>query len=159
MKHSIPLSLTMIGILMSTPALAQSHSGNASGGTGVSENVDSSKEKMNNDNQANDSNPSNATASNTNGNSDWNAQNKYWRQEYSSRPYYKSTQKYSMYEPAYRYGVDMYNQHPDTPYSQLSQSDLEQGWSQARGESKLSWNQAQAATRDAYTHAYNNSNQ
>src|SRR4051812_8222052 len=59
MKNSLSISLTMIGILMSTPALAQSHSTNASGGTGVSENVDSSTAKTEGNNQANDSNPSN----------------------------------------------------------------------------------------------------
>jgi len=144
----------MIGILMSTPALAQSHSTNASGGTGVSENVDSSTAKTEGNNQANDSNPSNATASNTNGSRDWDSENKYWRKQYSSRPYYKKGGQYSMYEPAYRYGVDMYNQHPDSTYNELSQSELENGWSQARGNSTLPWRQAQMATRDAYNHAY-----
>ncbi len=95
----------------------------------------------------------NRTAS-TGTNTTWNTENSYWRNNYASRPYYSQTMSYSAYEPAYRYGVDLYNRNPGKRYEDLDQSQLGNGWTQARGTTTLSWDQAQAATRDAYTRMY-----
>jgi hypothetical protein len=93
---------------------------------------------------------------NINGDTSWNSQNTYWRNTYSSRPYYSSSRDYSLYEPAYRYGVDLYNRNMCKPYESLSANQLNSGWGQARGTSSLNWNDAQVATRDAYNRMYQN---
>jgi hypothetical protein len=91
-------------------------------------------------------NPGTTTSAGAN----WDSQESYWRKTYPSRPYYNSSRDYTTYEPAYRYGVDLYNQNPGKSYSQLDQSKLNTGWTSARGSSALDWNAAQLATRDAY---------
>lgn len=84
----------------------------------------------------------------------WESENQYWRNQYSSRPYYNSNTNYSMYEPAYKYGLNTYNQNAGKKFEDLDQSQLRSGWAQARGNSNLSWEQAQDATRDAYNRLY-----
>lgn len=90
--------------------------------------------------------------------SSWDSQSTYWRNNYPKRPYYSSSRDFSVYEPAYRYGVDLYSRHPGTPYESLDQAQLRSGWEQAHGNSDLSWNEAQKATRDAYERMYKNRN-
>lgn len=84
----------------------------------------------------------------------WNDQNTYWRKNYSSRPYYNKSRDYTVYEPAYRYGVDLYTHNSDKTYDQLNQSEIGKNWSDARGRSNLDWSDAQLATRDAYNRMY-----
>jgi len=88
--------------------------------------------------------------------SNWNSENTYWRENYSSRPYYNRSRNYSVYEPAYRYGVDLYSRNPGRSFEDLSQSDLNSGWSSSRGTSDMDWQTAEPATRDAYNRLYNN---
>ena len=86
----------------------------------------------------------------------WNSESSYWRNNYATRPYYNSSRNYSVYEPAYRYGADMYSRNNGRSYNELDQEELRKGWEQARGNSNLKWNDAKMATRDAYDRMYNN---
>jgi hypothetical protein len=116
------------------------------------------------DSTRNPDNPSSASSTgnnqhtSSNFDSSWNSQNKYWKDNYPSSSYYSSSRNYSMYEPAYRYGVDLYNRNPNMSYDQLDQAQLRSGWNSVRGTSNLDWNDAQMATKDAYTRMYNNRN-
>jgi len=87
-------------------------------------------------------------------NNNWAKQNTYWQQHYASKPYYNQARPYQTYQPAYQYGYTLYEQNQGKPYSQLDQSQLTQGWNQARGNSQLNWNDAQLATKDAYNRMY-----
>ncbi|MEO6325417.1 MAG: hypothetical protein ABIT01_10955 [Thermoanaerobaculia bacterium] len=75
----------------------------------------------------------------------------YWRQNYASRPYAKSTSSYDDYEPAYRYGWESAG-HPD--YNGRSwdevESELGRKWESVRGTSRHAWDEAKAATRDSW---------
>lgn len=95
----------------------------------------------------------NHTSTNT---MNWDTENTYWRNNYPSRPYYDSSQDYSIYEPAYRYGVDLYNRHPNMVYEDLNQSNLSSEWDKIKKKSTLTWNEAQEAVRDAYNRLYEN---
>lgn len=88
----------------------------------------------------------------------WDTESSYWHDHYSSRPYYNSSRNYSLYEPAYRYGVDLYNQHPGVAYEDLNQSNLSDEWDKVKGNSTLMWSEAQDAVRDAYKRLYDNRN-
>ena len=55
-----------------------------------------------------------------------------------------------MYQPAYQYGVNLFNQSGGVPFDRLNSTQLMQGWQQQNGGSSLSWAQAESATRDAY---------
>jgi hypothetical protein len=82
--------------------------------------------------------------------SNWNSQDSYWRNNYNSRPYYSMNRDYSAYEPAYRYGVELYDRNPGRRYDDLDQTELRRGWNEMRGNSNMSWDDAREASRDAY---------
>ena len=82
------------------------------------------------------------------------AEDAYWRDNYSSRPYISSGASYDDYGPAYRYGVDSYARYPDRTYEDV-EGDLARDWHGARGTSSLEWEHAKHATRDAWDRASN----
>lgn len=96
----------------------------------------------------------NSRANDGNGRAAWDTENTYWKEHYSSRPYYSKSRDYNNYEPAYRYGVDLYNQNPGVPYSSLNQEQLRNGWNNARNKSQMDWSDVQIATQDAYNRLY-----
>ncbi len=53
------------------------------------------------------------------------------------------------YAPAYRYGVDAYMRFPERNYEDI-ETDLSAGWKEARGNSRIEWDRAGRATRDAW---------
>jgi hypothetical protein len=80
------------------------------------------------------------------------AEDAYWRENYSSRPYVDSGSSYDDYGPAYGYGVNAYTQHSGRRFEEV-EGDLSSGWDSARGNSSLSWDRAKHATRDAWKRA------
>lgn len=99
-------------------------------------------------------NTTNNMKMNDNFDNGWDAQNSYWRDYYPSSTYYNDSRNYSTYEPAYRYGYDLYNRNAGKTYDDLNQDDLQKDWNSIRGNSNLDWNDAQEATRDAYNRMY-----
>ena len=77
------------------------------------------------------------------------AEDAYWRENYSSRPYVDAGLGYEEFGPAYGFGVDAYRRYPGRRYDEI-EPDLERGWDSARGGSSLSWERARHATRDAW---------
>lgn len=75
----------------------------------------------------------------------------YWRDTHTTRPYYESDYTYEDdYLPAYRYGWETRGKYHDRKFEDVDR-DLEQGWdSGARGKSRLDWDRAKVATRDAW---------
>ncbi len=84
----------------------------------------------------------------------WNQQNQYWSANYATRPYYQNSMDYADYEPAYRYGMEMFNRNPGRSFEDLNQADLRNGWNNQSASANLSWEDAQGAVRDAYTRMY-----
>jgi hypothetical protein len=77
------------------------------------------------------------------------AEDAYWRQNYSSRPYIGDSRSYDDYGPAYKYGVDSYSRYPGRSFDEV-EGDLGRDWANARGRSSLAWDNAKHATRDAW---------
>lgn len=77
------------------------------------------------------------------------AEDTYWRDNYSTRPYVTSGSSYDDYAPAYRYGADSYSRYPGRSFDDV-ESDLSRDWASARGKSSLEWEHAKHATRDAW---------
>lgn len=77
------------------------------------------------------------------------AEEAYWRDNYSSRPYVATGKSFDDYGPAYRYGVDSYSRYPDRSFDDV-ESDLGRDWGSARGRSSLEWEHAKHASRDAW---------
>ena len=78
-------------------------------------------------------------------------EDKYWRDNYSTRPYATADRSYDHYRPAYQYGWESRAKLGTSGRSfDEHESDLERGWESARGTSNLGWNDAKHATRDAW---------
>jgi len=77
------------------------------------------------------------------------AEEAYWRQNYSSRPYITKGGTYDEYGPAYRYGVDAYGRYEGRSFEQ-AEPELMREWDRAKGTSKLTWENAKHAARDAW---------
>jgi len=73
----------------------------------------------------------------------------YWRQAFVSRPYADETLGYDHYRPAYRYGWESRTRFPDRRWDQVER-ELETGWREHRGSSRLGWTDAKLAARDAW---------
>jgi len=77
------------------------------------------------------------------------AENAYWQENYRSRPYVDKSHDYDTYRPAYQYGWESRSLHAGKSWDDV-ESDLASGWAKVRGKSKLEWDQARHATRDAW---------
>jgi hypothetical protein len=77
----------------------------------------------------------------------------YWRANYRSRPY-AADRTYDDLGPAYRYGTDNYVRYPGKTFDE-AEPELARDWANARGTSKLAWDDAKHATRDAWTRLSN----
>jgi len=73
----------------------------------------------------------------------------YWRENYASRPYVTPGASIYDYGPVYRYGWESRSRYSDKRFEEV-EKDLERDWGRAKGKSRLTWAQAQAASRDAW---------
>lgn len=72
----------------------------------------------------------------------------YWRENYSSRPY-SSGREYDDLRPAYRYGTEARSRYAGRRFED-AEGDLERGWDNFKGKSKMAWHEARDAVRDAF---------
>ena len=79
------------------------------------------------------------------------AEEAYWRENFSSRPYVPRGEVFSEYRPAYGYGVDAYARREGRTFEQ-AEPELMRDWDYAKGISSLTWEGARHATRDAWQH-------
>jgi hypothetical protein len=73
----------------------------------------------------------------------------YWRDNFRSRPYVDAGASYDDFGPAYNYGVDSYGRYKGQRFEDV-ESDLSSGWEKFKGKSKLTWEHAKNAVRDAW---------
>ena len=91
----------------------------------------------------------NRSVMDTSGGLDPTVETAYWRETYTSRPYYKQGDSFDDYEPAYRYGWEGYSTSDGRSFEEM-ETDLEDDWDRAKGKSRLTWERAKEATRDAW---------
>jgi len=154
-KHLIIKAIAGIFIILSAPVLLAQINDNgmvlaSNVAAGVAPSGGSNPSMHNAMTQNNVRNGSHAT--------NWTREGQYWREHYATMPYYNSTIPYSMYEPAYQYGMNMYNQYNGRRWEDLDQDRLRAEWERAHGNSTLTWDQAQNAAHDAYMRMYNQQN-
>ena len=77
------------------------------------------------------------------------AEEAYWRDHYSTRPYVTSDATFDDYGPAYRYGVDTYPNYAGRRFDDV-ESELGRDWNRVRGTSQLEWDRAKYAARDSW---------
>jgi hypothetical protein len=78
------------------------------------------------------------------------AQEKYWCENFESRPYVPDGASFDDYGPAYRYGIQRYVRSDRPREWGEVEPEMAAGWASAKGESRLSWDEAAPAVRDAW---------
>jgi len=76
-------------------------------------------------------------------------ENRYWRENFATRPYVTQGNPYEEYGAAYQYGWESYMHHHHRRFDEV-ESNLGRDWDRIKGKSKLKWEQAKHATRDAW---------
>lgn len=77
------------------------------------------------------------------------AEDTYWRDSYTTRPYVRAGAPYSDYQDAYRYGWETAGARTYDSFD-AAEASLERGWDKARRTSNLAWNEAKDAVRDGW---------
>jgi hypothetical protein len=77
------------------------------------------------------------------------AEDAYWKSNYSSRSYVGDGSSYDDYQPAYRMGYERYPEFHGRDWNDI-EPEFERHWDTSRGNSRLSWPEAKHATRDAW---------
>ncbi len=77
------------------------------------------------------------------------AEEAYWRDNYTTRPYYDPLWTFDDYSPAYLYGYQAYANYPGRPFDEV-EPELGRRWDDTRGQSRLTWDHAKHATKDAW---------
>jgi hypothetical protein len=73
----------------------------------------------------------------------------YWRDNYTTRPYINRSYTYDDYSPAYRYGWETRPRYTGRRFDEV-ETDLSRNWETTKGKSRLKWEEAKHAVRDAW---------
>jgi len=73
----------------------------------------------------------------------------YWRDNYRSRPYAEPDTTYDDFAPAYRYGWESRSRYAGRSFDEV-EPDLARDWASDPTRSRLSWDRARLASRDAW---------
>lgn len=76
-------------------------------------------------------------------------EDRYWKDNYSSRSYVPSGASFNDYGPAYRYGYETYPKYHGRTFDEV-EPELSRDWERAKGSSRLTWNEAKYATKDSF---------
>ena len=77
------------------------------------------------------------------------AEERYWREQYLSQPYYDATLTFDDYLPAYRLGYEGYDRYRGRDFDEVSQ-ELRNEYDAGRGNGRLAWERAKDAVRAAW---------
>jgi hypothetical protein len=77
------------------------------------------------------------------------AEDAYWRENYTNRPYYDQATTYESYQPAYQYGWESRGRYAGRSWDE-AESDLRRDWEATKHSARLKWDKAKLATRDAW---------
>lgn len=77
------------------------------------------------------------------------AEDAYWRDNYTTRPYADANSSYDDYAPAYRYGWESRGRDSGRSFEE-AENDLSAGWNKVKGSSSLGWDRARNAVKDSW---------
>jgi hypothetical protein len=80
----------------------------------------------------------------------WDDEDRYWRNEYASRPYGAGS-TYDQWRPAYRFGYESASRYRGRSWDEV-EDDLERDWDtySERDDNRSTWQQIKDAVRDAW---------
>jgi hypothetical protein len=76
-------------------------------------------------------------------------EDRYWRDNHKTQPYYDSQYTYDDYAPAYRLGGEARGKYEGRSFDDVERN-LAGDWDRTKGTSRISWDHAKSATRAAW---------
>jgi DNA ligase-1 len=80
---------------------------------------------------------------------DWTAEDDYWRNNYTTRPYVGSDRNYDRWQPGYRYGWESAQRYQGRQWNDV-EHDLRSGWDRYEHRGTSTWEQIKDAVRDGW---------
>ena len=96
----------------------------------------------------NDLNRDTAGTSST-GAGSWASEERYWRDNYASRPYASGDRGFDYYGPGYRYGYESATKYRGRAWNDVER-DLASGWDRVEYRGQSTWESVKDAVRDAW---------
>jgi hypothetical protein len=80
---------------------------------------------------------------------DWTTEERYWRDNFASRPYARADRGFDYYRPGYRYGFESAQRFRGKQWNEV-ESDLRSGWDRFEQRGQSTWENVKDAVRDAW---------
>jgi hypothetical protein len=80
---------------------------------------------------------------------DWTSEERYWRDNYRTRPYTSSSRDFDYYRPGYQYGVESANRVSGRTWEE-AEPELRRGWDRYEGRGESKWEEIKDSVRDAW---------
>ena len=80
---------------------------------------------------------------------DWTTEERWWRDNYRSRPYARPDRDFDFFSGAYRYGFEGANRHREHSWHDV-ESDMKRGWDRYEHRGGRAWDDVKDAVRDAW---------
>ncbi|MET4727111.1 hypothetical protein ABIE09_000905 [Lysobacter enzymogenes] len=80
----------------------------------------------------------------------YEATDRYHQSRFDQAPYRDEGTQYGDYRPAYRLGTQARHQYADREWDDRLESELGERWNNVKGESRLGWDKAKSAAKDAW---------
>ena len=83
---------------------------------------------------------------------------RYFASRFDTAEYRADDDSFEDYRPAYRYGTQARTRYSDRDWDDKMEGELKEGWDKAKGTSRLTWERAKTAVRDAFAPEHYNNN-
>jgi hypothetical protein len=80
---------------------------------------------------------------------DWSTEERYWRDNFASRPYVQKDRGFDYYRPGFRYGFESANRFGGKQWNE-AEPDLRTGWDRYEHRAQGKWEDIKEAVRDAW---------
>lgn len=84
-------------------------------------------------------------------NSSWKDEERFWRENYNTRPYVQQGREFEEYRPGYQYGFESASRLEGRSWND-SERELSEGWNgyEGRGDTDSTWENIKDSVRDAW---------
>jgi hypothetical protein len=87
---------------------------------------------------------------------DWTTEDAYWREHYTTRPYWRSDRDYDFYSSGYRFGFDATDRYKGKAWGDV-EAELQRDWDQYKYRGESTWEQVKIVVKDAWDRVVGNS--
>ena len=80
---------------------------------------------------------------------DWTTEERFWRDNYRTRPYTDESRGFDFYSPGYRYSYESVERVGRRPWIE-AEPELRRGWDRFEGKSQSTWEEIKDSVHDAW---------